>query len=54
MEEVKMLNHIITQTIDSVGTSREKIFEIGERSRNEYEYLKKRIRPSKKQSNTSD
>ncbi|GAF18438.1 sensor protein DegS [Bacillus sp. JCM 19046] len=43
MEEVKMLNHIITQTIDSVGTSREKIFEIGERSRNEYEYLKKEL-----------
>ncbi|GIN12025.1 MULTISPECIES: sensor histidine kinase [Shouchella] len=43
MTDVTMLDHIITQTLDSVGTSREKIFEIGERSRNEYEYLKKEL-----------
>ncbi|WP_078392235.1 sensor histidine kinase [Shouchella patagoniensis] len=43
MEEVTMLNHIITQTLDSVGTSREKIFEIGERSRSEHEYLNQEL-----------
>ncbi|MFB4210385.1 sensor histidine kinase [Shouchella sp. JSM 1781072] len=47
MEEVKVLNQIISQTIDTVSTSREKIFEIGERSRNEHAYLSKELEQTK-------
>ncbi|WP_059103373.1 sensor histidine kinase [Shouchella shacheensis] len=44
MTDAKVLDHIITQTLDSVGTSREKIFEIGERSRSEFEDLEKELK----------
>ncbi|MED4129023.1 MULTISPECIES: sensor histidine kinase [Shouchella] len=47
MEEVKVLNQIISQTIDTVSTSREKIFEIGERSRTEHVYLSKELEQTK-------
>lgn len=39
-----MLDDIITHTLDSVGTSREKIFNIGETSRQEYETLQSQLK----------
>ncbi|MGN7309468.1 sensor histidine kinase [Alkalicoccobacillus gibsonii] len=44
MANKNMLDDIITHTLDSVGTSREKIFNIGETSRQEYETLQSQLK----------
>ncbi|WP_285839919.1 sensor histidine kinase [Alkalihalophilus marmarensis] len=43
MTDKNMLDKIIDQTLDTVGQSREQIFDIGEKSRQEYQSLQKEL-----------
>ncbi|ADC49202.1 two-component sensor histidine kinase involved in degradative enzyme [Alkalihalophilus pseudofirmus OF4] len=43
MTDKNMLDKIIDQTLDTVGQSREQIFDIGEKSRQEYQMLQKEL-----------
>lgn len=44
MPNANILDKIITKTIDTVGKSREQIFEIGEQARQEYQLLEKELK----------